>query len=602
MHRQSELLAGYLALASALALLGALGAIRHLDLRLLDQEFSLLRASRTSSPPPEVALVGIDEETVRRFPEPFALWHRHFAELLQALVALQPSAVGLDVVLPERSYDSMAPGYDRDLVRALVTGRNAYPLVVGLTADATGQPRPLHAPFAAAVGDDGTGLTLFPVDSDNVVRRFDERLGANGVYLPTLVGQLARKFGREPGQGIIDYSAGPALDYLPMHELLSRWRAGDIGRLKSALAGKIVLIGPVLRFEDHIRQPVNLARWEEGQVQAPGILLHAQALRSILGNGLIREIPTAWSIVLAFAFALIWFVPPGPWRTPALLLFCIAFLGASAVTLLDRHIQLDIGLSLTAVVFAVVARVGLHSTRAFLQRRRLRDALDGYVSPQVAEDVLAGRVAAGFEGRRYHLCVMFVDMRDFTPRSERMTPEDLMRLVNLCYEELVAAVHESGGTVVQFLGDGILAFFGAPNPLDNPAVAALASVDGMFIRMARLNERLEAQSIAPIRIGVGLNLGDAVVGNVGARARYGYMAVGDVVNVAARLEGLTKEVGFPVVCSRAVADAVDGHPGLALLGEKSLKGHSAVTVYGWNPLQPDINGDSVNVKAKGAHG
>jgi adenylate cyclase len=591
MRRQRALLAGYLALASVLVVLGLIGATHHFDLWLLDQELRLLRTWRVAAPATEVVLIGIDEETARSFPEPMALWHRHFADLLRALAELHPIAVGLDVVLPERSYDSIAPGYDRELVRGLVQGRNAYPLVAGLTTDSAGHPRPLHPTYAAAVGEDGIGLALYPLDSDSEVRRLDERLAAGDATLPTLVGQMVRKLGREPGHGIIDYSVGPAFDYLPMHSFLAEWNTGELEHLRSAVAGKVVLIGPVFRFEDRTVQPLNLARWEDQREDAPGLLLHAQSLRSILGSGLIREVAPSWSIVLALVVALIWFVPPGVWRTPLLVLVPLGLLLGATIILMDHHRHLQIGLPLLAVAGANAGRVALQAVQAFLQRRRLRDALSGYVSPHVAEDVLAGRLAAGFEGRRYHLCVMFVDMRDFTPRSERMAPEALMRLVNQCYEEFVAAVHQFGGTVVQFLGDGILAFFGAPNPLDNPSAAALNSAQDMFARLARLNAKLESQGMDPIRIGVGLNLGDAVVGNVGTRSRYGYAAVGDVVNVAARLQGLTKELGFPVVCSRAVADATK-YPGLVALGEKAIKGHTAVTVYGWDPRSG--NGDTVS--------
>lgn len=572
-------------MAAVLVLLGSIGAIQRFDLKLLDLEIRLLRARRVPEPAQEVVLIGIDDETLHEFPEPLALWHRHFALLLRALGDLQPAAVGLDVILPERSYDAIAPGYDRELVRGLILGRTAYPLVVGLTTDARGHVRPLHPAYAAVLGEEGTGLAMFPTDADNVVRRFDERLGTDGAPRATLVGQMARKLGREPGHGVIDYSVGPAFDYLPMHTFLAMWQANDRERIRSAVAGRVVLIGPVLRFEDHKPQPLNLARWEEGGPEAPGLLLHAQALRSILGNGLILESSPGWPIILALVMALIWFVPPGSWRTPALVFVCAGVLSGVALILLDRRLHLKIGSPLLAVAVAAIGRVALHAVQTVLQRRRLRDALSGYVSEQVAREVVAGRISAGFEGRRYHLCVMFVDMRDFTRRSERMAPEDLMRLVNRCYEEFVAAVHQPGGTVVQFLGDGILAFFGAPNPLANPVDAAMDAVENMFHRMTRLNAELESEAIAPIRIGVGLNVGDGVVGNVGTASRYGYAAVGDVVNVAARLEGLTKELGYPVVCSSAVAAAASRARGLIALGEKAIKGHSAVSVYGWQPLR-----------------
>jgi class 3 adenylate cyclase len=105
----------------------------------------------------------------------------------------------------------------------------------------------------------------------------------------------------------------------------------------------------------------------------------------------------------------------------------------------------------------------------------------------------------------------------------------------------------------------------------------------MFHRVAALNVRLEAEGQAPIRIGIGLNSGRTVVAHVGARQRHDYTAIGDVVTVAARLEGLTKDTGYPLVCSRSVADEVDAAAGLVALGERAVKGHSPMPVYGWRP-------------------
>ncbi len=155
-----------------------------------------------------------------------------------------------------------------------------------------------------------------------------------------------------------------------------------------------------------------------------------------------------------------------------------------AVLLLNSGVYLQIGLPMLAVVTTIIARGGYQAVLSLQQRRRLRAALSGYVSSHVAEEVLAGRLSAGFEGQRYRLCVMFVDMRNFTPRSEHMAPEEVIRLVNRCFEELVGAVHQFGGTVVQFMGDGIEAFFGAPNRLDNPARPALEAAKEMLRRMA----------------------------------------------------------------------------------------------------------------------
>jgi len=585
MNSRRPLLVGYVILAMMLSLLWIAQSLHRVDLWLLDHELRWLREWRVTPPTQEVALIGIDEATVRQYPEPLAMWHPHLADLLRALAALQPAAVGLDFVLPERSYDSLAPGADRELIRAILEAKSHYPLVLGVTVDSNRHARPLLPAIEAALGADRTGLILWPLDADNRVRRFDERLAEDGTTVPTLSGQLARTLGRDPGRGIVDYSVGPPLEYIPMHTLLDSWHAGDVGAFATTLSGKVVLVGPLFDFEDRGVQPVNLASWEPGRHEQPSVLLHAQALRSILGPGLIREAPPPLSLALAAIMALSWFVSFQPVRGAVLVAGSAVLLLVLGLVFLDHGVHVELALPLFAVAAATGSRAAYHGALTLAERRRLRAAVAGYVSPQVSADLLAGKLDGGFEGRQYYVCVMFVDMRNFTPRVERSRPEQVIRLINECFEEMVAAVHGAGGTVMQFMGDGMMALFGAPNALTDPSGAALAATREIFVRMEQINLSLIKRGVEPVRFGVGLNAGDVLVGHVGARSRFGYGVVGDCVNVAARLEGLAKELGYPMVCGESVAKDARAEFGLTPIGQRAIKGHSPVMVYGWRPKQ-----------------
>ena len=126
--------------------------------------------------------------------------------------------------------------------------------------DRAGVMRPIYPAFVGAAGKDATGYALLPVDGDGVVRRFDERIEVHDGAVRTLVGQMARRLGRPAAsEGLIDFTAGPAFDFIPLQTVLEWYDAGDANRLERAFGGKAVLLGSVLKFEDRLAAPVNLA-------------------------------------------------------------------------------------------------------------------------------------------------------------------------------------------------------------------------------------------------------------------------------------------------------------------------------------------------------
>ncbi len=585
--RRGKLAIGWVSLAILVIALAAVQSTRPLDLRLLDVQFNILRSLRFVVPVPEVALVGIDENTLAAFPEPIALWHKHFGDLLSALTQVNPAAVGLDVVLPDRSYEDVLNGSDRVLIRGLILARQSYPLVLGLTIDSAGHSRAVFPPFLSAAGPDATGFVLITHDPDNIVRRFEANLDEDA-KVPTFVGRIARSLNLRQASGIIDYSVGAPFDYVPMHELLDAYRNADVASFRTRLEGKIILVGPLLPLEDRAMQPVLLARWEQDKRDAPGLLVHAQAIRSI-GSGLIHEVPSATAVALALLSTLLWFRTATPGRAVILPAVLSAGVLGLSFWLIAHRWFLPVGAILCGLWTAAFARLLFDAMERLQQRRFLRGALAGYVGPQIVQEVLSGRLAAGLGGRRALICVVFADIRGFTPRSESMTPEEVVDLLNLYFEEVIDCVHRHHGTIAQLMGDGLMAFFGAPNPLENPSRAAFAAAQEMFQRLEGLNSRLQTDGIEPIEIGIGLNTGHAIVGHVGARTRHEYTATGDVVNVAARLEGLTKEIGYTLLCSESVREQLGEDVGLVPLGTHQIKGHTSMVVYGWRQRQSGKN-------------
>jgi adenylate cyclase len=202
------------------------------------------------------------------------------------------------------------------------------------------------------------------------------------------------------------------------------------------------------------------------------------------------------------------------------------------------------------------------------ERRRLHAAFGTYVDPALAARLLEQGDDV-FSGERREVTVMFIDIRDFTPFAEANTAEDTVARLNALFAIVVPAVVEAGGHVNKFLGDGALAVFGAPNDLPDHADAAL--------RAAVLIHRLVAERFGgELRIGIGINTGVVIAGTIGGGGKLEFTLIGDAVNVAARVEQLTKTTGDAILLTQPCVDALASRPtGLIDRGSHALKGKSA---------------------------
>jgi class 3 adenylate cyclase/CHASE2 domain-containing sensor protein len=575
-------LLGVLVLIPLALLLSRVPVVARLDLALFDLQSQILRQiAPRPAPAPDPVLIGIDEATYRALPEPFALWHRHFGRLFGGLAAAGAGPVGLDVVLPDRSFDFLLPGQDRALLSGLLRLRQGGGVIAGITVDDSGRPRAVHPPLLAAAGPRGRAFVLWRLDADRVVRRYAPLLDPADPDSRVLVTAMMETMGRTPRPGLIDYTVGPAWTYTPLHLVLSRIAAGDDAWMTDHFAGRPVILGTVLPFEDRRLQPVALAAWEPEVRNVPGVLIHGQALRAQLAGRVIAEGPPWLPPLLALAALAVWFAARRPWVGVTVLGGVTGVALAGSTALLHGGIALPVAGTVVASGLAVGGRSILESLAAVAEKNRLRRLFSGYVSPAVLRDLLAGRADAGTAGHRREVCLLFSDIRDFTTRSEKLPPEDVVALLNRYFDDMVQAIHGNGGTVDKFIGDGLMAFFGAPQSLPDPCANAYAAARDMLVRLARLNARLTEEGIAPLHIGIGLHVGPAVIGNVGPPERHEYTAIGDVVNTCSRVEGLTKSLGCALLVTEQVAAALGPAADLVQLGETPVKGRAPVMVHGW---------------------
>jgi len=581
-HRSA---AAWLAIAAAGIALQFAPPVRQLELHLLDAQFAALRALGPKPGPESVVIVGIDEATLEAFPEPIALWHRRLAGVFDGLAVARPRAVGVDVELPDRSYDFVQPELDATLLRALHGLRTAAPLVIARGVDQGGRVKPVFLPFVAVAGADGAGLATWPIDPDLKVRRFDERQGEGGAAVPTLSGVLARRIGAATPSGLIDFAVGPRFGYVPAHDVAAWAAAGDAQKLRAAFGGRVVLVGSVLPFKDRHSIPVELAAWEESGTTS-GVVIHAQALRSLLGAGLIQPVPAAAALAVVLAAACLWFAFARLGVGAATLAAFVALAVAGATWLLARGVQLPVAGALVVAVLASTLRVAFEAWFNRRSRLELRRAFAGAVSPNVLDLILRGELDSELGSGRRHVCVMFGDIRGFTPLSERTDPEQMVRLLNRYFTHIVAVAHRHRGTVDNFRGDGIMCIFGAPQSTPDPCRDGFLAAREMLEELDVLNRELASEWLPPIKMALSLAFGEAVVGRIGAPERNEYTAIGDVANVSARIEGLAAEVGYPLVLTEDVVARVRDLAAFDSLGERTLKGHSPVRVYGWPSKKP----------------
>lgn len=213
--------------------------------------------------------------------------------------------------------------------------------------------------------------------------------------------------------------------------------------------------------------------------------------------------------------------------------------------------------------------------RLYEQRILLRDTLNRYVSPDMTEEILKNPELLHLGGQRRHVTVLFADIMSFTTISEKMDPAEVVDMLNHFFSQMVDLVFEHQGTLDKFLGDGLMVFFGAPLPVPRAAAQAVACAIAMQQRL----QALKQEGATPIQgLRIGINSGEAIVGNIGSDKRMDFTIVGDVVNVAARLLEVSREEEAPIVISEATYKEVEGNftlkPGPAVI----LRGRREATV------------------------
>jgi adenylate cyclase len=231
-----------------------------------------------------------------------------------------------------------------------------------------------------------------------------------------------------------------------------------------------------------------------------------------------------------------------------------------------------------AVLLRARINAGLAKKRLYdLEREQVRGAFSRFVPEHVVEDLLARTDAdLRLAGSRDVGTIMFTDIRGFTTFAEAAAPELVLEILNDYFDEMIEAIFDHGGTLIGYRGDGLLVVFGAPLALDDHADRALAAAREMLdVRLPRFNARLGAKGIGAFQMGIGLNSGPFMSGNVGSQRRMEYTVHGDTVNTASRIEGMTKDSPHPILISESTVEALTARPMMDFVGEFEVRGRQS---------------------------
>ena len=431
---------------------------------------------------------------------------------------------------------------------------------------------PIEKLGAAAAG---LGHTSFALDSDDAPRYDYAVLPYEADFLPSLpIRAAAAYLGAAWPQVTLALGAGVRIGELTVPtdramRLLINYR-GPRGTFPSfsftdllagrvaadQLSGRIVLIGAsFVGSGDSYGQPFSNTR-------TPGVERIANIIDTIVSRDFIGVPSGGWSIIVVAAVLLVAALAGA--MTEFLPTRLAALVGAAPIAAWAGAAQLAFAKNVWLPLIEPVAALATAAATVLLFRywfvdrvsRRIRSAFSHYLAPTIVDRLAESETELHLGGERREVTIMFADLSGFTAMSTRLSPEELMALTNSYHALMVEAVEGLGGYVNQFVGDAVMAIFGAPVP--NPDHAACAARAALRVVETVMQAKADAdrRGVPGYAVKIGLNSGPAVVGNVGAPERYNYTAVGETVNIAARLEGVPEDYGCRVVVGPATAAAI----------------------------------------------
>ncbi|MBU1709365.1 MAG: adenylate/guanylate cyclase domain-containing protein [Proteobacteria bacterium] len=598
-----------------------------------DQRQRLFRADKKL--PSEIAVILIDEASLKQWNAELGRWpwpRSVYADLLDFLSMGEPKAVVFDIILTENQADLCTDEviniHDQRLIddttqfnfsynavqilKDVEDERNKDLLFRSLNPEfrakhaitnargrgfKTGVHNNFLTPFAGLdLASKGIGAVDIDPDGDGIYRRaklFREYLGDLYPSLPvsplletlnTKDIQIADNLLKIDGKsipvdqeedylfnlygGINPFSIGGIL------EARKQIKLGEVDNLivyPDEFAGKIVFVGAsAVGLLDE--KPTALSP------KAPGVYIHASIAGNILNNDFLVLVKPAVTLGLIFCFSLLSMASIFYFQRFTLQLLSPIYLAAGYVGWALFQYKYNIVYDITAPVAAII--ISWLTAFAYLSftegkaKRQVRNIFSQYVSPEIlneltenSEDILGSVIS-----RKEHITILFSDVRSFTSISEELEAEQVVDLLNCHFEAMTDVIFNYKGTLDKFIGDAIMAFWGAPIKVKDHATQSVLAAIEMIRRLEDVNRKLREKGYPKITIGIGVNTGEVVLGNIGSEKKLDYTVIGDAVNIASRLEGLTKQYGFPVIISEYTFNELDKTIPCMIVDQVRVKG------------------------------
>lgn len=552
-----------------------------LEQKSIDARF---RIRGVQKPPRNLVVLAIDARTFQDLQQRWPFTRDYHAKVINRLHKDGAKLILFDVQFTEPQ-DTGNPAKDAQDDNSLILAcRNAGNCVMSSTEfNDQGQSAVFGGPEGQKIARTVVGDTNILSDSDGSTRKMF--LTQQGVKAFSIVGYerltgkkiTAKQFGSNGTY--IDY-AGPGgtiknVPYSFACPGCGRDSHGKPKRIPLAPPGffknDIVVVGPVAQsLQDLHPTPFDSI--------LPGAELQADQLLTVMKGFPLHGSPEWLDILLIVLLGCIAPLASIRFRLWGILVAILAGVAYTVITQLafDGGTVLSFTYPLGALLLSVVGAIAVHYVTEAFERERVRGMFSRFVPESVVGEVLAQADGARLGGVGRYATVMFSDLRGFTSFAEQLEPDQVIRILNRYLTAMVDdAIIPNGGTLVDYMGDGIMAVFGAPIEMPDHADRALAAARAKLRELDKFNDwvRSEYGFDKSFRMGIGLNSGTVMSGNVGSENRLAYTAIGDTTNTAARLEGMTKGTDFMLFMAESTKDALSADPpDVAFVGEYEIRG------------------------------